>query len=507
MDNNNYPENDGVGNGNLIMNNNKKSASTCWKIMRVPIYSILTVVAAALQAVSFKKAGYSLKRFPYVILLVVAFSFIPILFTFVFYIDRAYGILKESKTYEIKKTFAVLGFLNAANGVLIIFSNPHVSGIVQSALAQAVIPMTLILSVLYLKASYNKFQYFGAFVVFVGIFIEFIPYLTAIENKLPHEKHNSKVTSIPFFVITFCLGQLPASFSGVYQENAFSKARVNVVYMMAYSSLAQFVCLILFAPVNFIPIFGGGTTPEEFIEMIKDAFLCITNNYDGHPECQHAGLILLCCIVSMLLTQIFQTLLVKVSSAATSVLVMTLITPVSSIAFTFQFLMGEYVETISVVQAMALVVLLIGIALYRFADVIVLRLTSKSINGKKSMDMNTSPYKEHPAVEHFPAIRQLEEAEAMRQQAIRDSIPTPTSSRTRTSSKPILLPTRCGIINSEYTAGGFNAVDDWEGNIFIEATEYEFSHLDSRPHSLEEKGITPLLYGQHDNMLSRSFDV
>merc|ERR1719453_2831055 len=101
---------------------------------------------------------------------------------------------------------------------------------------------------------------------------------------------------------------------------------------MAYSSLAQFVCLILFAPVNFIPIFGGGTTPEEFIEMIKDAFLCITNNYDGHPECQHAGLILLCCIVSMLLTQIFQTLLVKVSSAATSVLVMTLITPVSSIA-------------------------------------------------------------------------------------------------------------------------------------------------------------------------------
>ena len=52
-----------------------------------------------------------------------------------------------------------------------------------------------------------------------------------------------------------------------------------------------------------------------------------------------------------------------------------------------------------------------------------------------------------------------------------------------------------------------NAVDDWEGNIFIEATEYEFSHLDSRPHSLEEKGTTPLLYGQHDNMLSRSFDV
>ena len=88
------------------------------------VVCVLTILSAALQSVSFKKAGYSLMSFPYIILLVVAFSFIPILFLFVFYIDKTYGILKESKTVEVKKTFAVLGFLNAANGVLIIFQQP-----------------------------------------------------------------------------------------------------------------------------------------------------------------------------------------------------------------------------------------------------------------------------------------------------------------------------------------------------------------------------------------------
>ena len=340
--------------------------------------------------------------------------------------------------------------------------------------------MTLILSVFYLQASFNKFQYLGALVVFIGVFIEFIPYFTS-------NNHDSfgNASSKPFFVLTFCLGQLPASFSGVYQENAFSKTRVNVVYMMAYSSLAQFLFLVLFAPVNFIPYFGN-TTPEDFIIMMNNAFLCITNNYDGHPECRDAGVVLFCCIISMLLTQIFQTLLVKVSSAATSVLVMTLITPVSSIAFTFQFLMGQHTEKINIIQAMALLLLLIGIGLYRFADIIILKWTGKNVYGNEIDTANLTL-----------SVESLSE-EAARQLSGGKGIPILNSSRSRAKSKPVLLPTRCGIINSEYTAGGFRKFDDWEGNIFIEATEYEFSR------SYEERGTTPLLY---DTMFSRSYDA
>ena len=342
-----------------------------------------------------------------------------------------------------------------------------------------------------LKVSFSKFQYIGAFVVFVGIFVEFIPYLQTSAQQ------SSTVASKPFFVLTFCLGQLPASLSGIYQEIAFSKSRVNVVYMMAYSSLAQFVFLVLLAPVNFIPYFGN-STPQEFLQMFQNAFLCITNNYEGHSECQNAGLILACCIVSMLLTQIFQTLLVKVSSAATSVLVMTLITPVSSLAFTFHFLMGDHVEQISVVQTLALIILLVGITLYRFSDGLVEEFTSKSVQEdpqEKKSKLNNS------AVAAVPNFKSLEEGKGNKQND-NDMF---SNARGRASSKPVLLPTRCGIINSEYTAGGFKRFDDWEGSIFIEATEYEYS-LDFRSHSLEDRGSTPLLQAQHSKMLSRSYD-
>eukprot|EP00944_MAST-04C_sp_MAST-4C-sp1_P015162 g15162.t1 len=266
---------------------------------------------------------------------------------------------------------------------------------------------------------------------------------------------------------------------------------------MAYSSLAQFIFLVVLAPVNFIPYFGN-STPQEFLQMFKNAFLCVANDYDGHSECQNAGLILACCIFSMLLTQIFQTLLVKVSSAATSVLVMTLITPVSSFAFTFHFLMGEHVEQISVVQTLALVILLIGIALYRFSDGLVEEFTSKSVQEEpqeKKSKLNNS------AVAAVPNVKILEEGKGNKQKG--DGILS--GSGRRASSKPVLLPTRCGIINSEYTAGGFKKFDDWEGSIFIEATEYEYS-LDFTSHSLEDRGSTPLLHAQHSKMLSRSYD-
>ena len=114
-----------------------------WKRARVVVYSLLTITSAALQSVSFKKVGYSLEKFPYAVLLLVSLSFVPILFAVVWWVDRVYGFLPETKTFALKKTFFKLGFLNAINGVLIIFSNPHVSGIAQSALAQAVIPLTL----------------------------------------------------------------------------------------------------------------------------------------------------------------------------------------------------------------------------------------------------------------------------------------------------------------------------------------------------------------------------
>ena len=69
----------------------------------------------------------------------------------------------------------------------------------------------------------------------------------------------------------------------------------------------------------------------------------------------------------------------------------------------------------------------------------------------------------------------------------------------------MLMPTRCGIINSEYTAGGFTkkSYADWEGSVFFEATKYE---LNQYSRSLDEKKTENSYLLHNEDMLSQSYD-
>ena len=70
----------------------------------------------------------------------------------------------------------------------------------------------------------------------------------------------------------------------------------------------------------------------------------------------------------MLLSNLLQALLVKYASALLSVLVITLTTPFSAIAFTMPVLMGGHVESMDWMLWVALAVLMVGIVVYRIED-------------------------------------------------------------------------------------------------------------------------------------------
>ena len=69
------------------------------------------------------------------------------------------------------------------------------------------------------------------------------------------------------------------------------------------------------------------------------------------------------CIGSMLAAMVFQTLLVKYSSAMVWVVTLTLVTPVSAVAFTAPFLMGSDAEAIDPLDWAALVILMVSAVL------------------------------------------------------------------------------------------------------------------------------------------------
>ena len=48
--------------------------------------------------------------------------------------------------------------------------------------------------------------------------------------------------------------------------------------MMAWSSLAQFLSLVLAAPLDFVPGFGNSASITQFVESMKNATLCVAND-------------------------------------------------------------------------------------------------------------------------------------------------------------------------------------------------------------------------------------
>merc|ERR1719163_1134672 len=105
--------------------------------------------------------------------------------------------------------------------------------------------------------------------------------------------------------------------------------------MLAFSSLSQFVVLCAFLPANFIPWFGG-IHPSELGSYMSNASKCFLGQDEAiaaDPGCATAGTHWAFCVLTMLLSNLLQALVVKYSSALLSTLVITMVTPCSAFAF------------------------------------------------------------------------------------------------------------------------------------------------------------------------------
>eukprot|EP00750_Incisomonas_marina_P033089 INCI9559.1.p1 GENE.INCI9559.1~~INCI9559.1.p1 ORF type:complete len:559 (+),score=99.69 INCI9559.1:169-1845(+) len=459
-----------------------------WKTLRVAFLAVMLILVQTLQVVSFKKAGYSFGPYPYMILILVSFAFVPLFGVAAWIIAcRTGGFVPEITTCSFKKHFFIIGIFNALNGILIIFSNPHVSGVLQSILAQAVIPFTLVLSILWLRTKYAVFQYIGAFIVIGGVGVSLIPTFESTPNSTdPNatmlglgddfdsmddeasvatgDSGGGGVNQGVIWAIIFTLGQLPQALGSIYQEKVFvaTPHQINVVYMLAWASLAQFVMLAAAFPINFVPWFGA-VNVQDAGAYLHNATSCLVNGAGSAPQCDEAFLDICYCVVTMLLTNVVQTLLVKYSSAVLSVFVITLVTPVSAFAFTLHFLMGDDVETVNLLEIVALVVLMVGIFIYR-GRAILATFKKKKNAAKKSSRLSEK-------------LLDVEEGSDLEYQ------PEPFHEDDGLEDAPVLLNSRAGIINSEFTAEGVRDVP-----FFLAGTQRARSRSLSRDARSQQQG-------------------
>ena len=120
--------------------------------------------------------------------------------------------------------------------------------------------------------------------------------------------------------------------------------------------------------------FGGGLKPEDLGGYMVNATRCFAGAAGTDPACATAAQHWTFCVLTMLLSNLFQALLVKYSSALLSTLVITMVTPCSAFAFTFPSLMGSHAEDMSWILWLSLLVLVVGVLVYRTGDATWLRI-------------------------------------------------------------------------------------------------------------------------------------
>lgn len=371
---------------------------------------LLFIAASVAQALCVKRSGYLLPPFFVLIAVGGAFSFILVCLA-IFVHFTSGGFINSS--WKLARHCIFIGFLNGLNGICVLFANPYVAGSVQALFAQANVVFTMALTWCILGHRFVKSQWYGATFILVGICIEFVPDLTTEARGL-----------MLGWSLLFVTGQIPSAAQSVYQEAVFRNAPVNIVYMLAWSSIGQIALFCLLLPIDllFATIIGSD---QSLVGALGTGWkICMANST--------AQYILTFYMVGMLLTMTAQTILVKYSSASLQSLILTLVTPCSSLAFSIPYLCpAPYTEPLKATTCFALVAVVCGVVMFRYGE---------------------TAAKESDLEEMSPLLERVE-------------------SKKNVDAIPRLMNSRSGLIASEYTADSSHS-QEGDISILMECTHY-----------------------------------
>lgn len=115
------------------------------------IYVVLCVIFGAANRVSFKLMQYPLINYGYFISQFTTFIYLPVNFVVILLKLLFTDDISEQSLAFPKWKFAVMGFLDSMQGLLIVVGGLQVPGIMQNLLLQGAVPVTMIFSLLLLR--------------------------------------------------------------------------------------------------------------------------------------------------------------------------------------------------------------------------------------------------------------------------------------------------------------------------------------------------------------------
>ena len=326
------------------------------------IYVVLVVLLGTGNRVSFKIMLTPMANYPTFLNVLTSFSYIPFFGAGWLYKAVATKDITRSQYRIINqyKFFGMAGFASIAN-VIIILGGVKVSGPMQTLLLQGVVPVTIILSIIFLKSRYTIWQYLGAVVLMVGIVGSMWPFL---EQSFFGPTAGGLNSSL-IWMLLFLSASVPLSTSSVYTEIILMKEDFDIWYLYTCQSIYQFLLGVLMIPIICLPWFGG-VSPFEIPEQLVFGAKCLFGiNSLETDNCAYGGITTLTYIGFNLTWNIFILLVIKYGSASLMWVASAITLPLANLCYALPLpLIGSQLPTIYDILGLVLVV--VGLCMYNF---------------------------------------------------------------------------------------------------------------------------------------------
>ncbi len=151
-----------------------------------------------------------------------------------------------------QKVWFIMGFLDSLAGVMQSLAVDKIlSGSLTVLLLQSAIPVSMLISKLFLRTSYRASQYVGALVVLVGL-------AAALGPTLAQGTGGEGAADTAIWSSVLILSCVPMCLSSVYKEKALGDTEIDAIYLNFWVAVWQFVLgfplLLPMAPASNLPI-------------------------------------------------------------------------------------------------------------------------------------------------------------------------------------------------------------------------------------------------------------
>lgn len=336
------------------------------------LISFLLMVVIGLGNKIFSVLLYTpMANYPLFVNLLTTFVYVPCSFAYIFPMIKFGSSITSEQLAVPKWNFAVMGLLDSIAGIMQSLGTRylHHHGSLIILVQQAAIPVSMVISRLFLGTRYKFYQFVAAGVVVAGIITVLWPSLTGSESA-KSDPNDPPDTNVPVWVLVFVLSCVPMCLSSVYKEKALGDVDLDPIYLNGWIAVYQFIASF---PLLIPGAFASQVPIDDLPQNLWDGARCLAGqNSILHKEsssthiddCKMSPVYVCAYIAFNLNYNILIILILKYGSANVLWLAMTVMVPLANISFSLDFMPNS--KPLTAFDIAGLCIIMFGLVMYRF---------------------------------------------------------------------------------------------------------------------------------------------